>query len=238
MKKTILGLVAGLVLGSTVTAVAGDFLVERANFPILVNGKAWTTDKPIVTIDGSTYLPLRALGNALGVKVAWNDEKGQVEIGETPIVNYSFSNPAPIGTTQQISFKSLDSSGKANVTVKEIIRGEKAWEEIKAANSFNEPAAEGFEYILAKVDFKLLDFPEDKSYSLSSFDFDLVSSKGKAYEQVAVITPSPEIDTDLYKGASNEGYVGFIVAVDDKAPKIAYKRDYDGSGGIWFKAFN
>ena len=84
--KKLQGLIAGVLIGIMLTcvALAANWNVELANFPILLNGIEWKTDKPIVTIDGSTYLPLRALGDALGVKVEWNNEMQRVEIGDTP----------------------------------------------------------------------------------------------------------------------------------------------------------
>jgi len=83
MKKMIAGIGIGLLIGITGTGIASQYIVEDAKFPILVNGKEFKTDKHIVTIDGSTYMPLRAIGEALGVKVNWNEDKNRVEIGET-----------------------------------------------------------------------------------------------------------------------------------------------------------
>ncbi|MFA5716067.1 MAG: stalk domain-containing protein, partial [Candidatus Paceibacterota bacterium] len=42
-----------------------------------------------------TYLPLRAIGDALGVKVNWNDAKKQVEVGEPPKIT-----PTPVKDVQ------------------------------------------------------------------------------------------------------------------------------------------
>ncbi len=64
---------SGVLAGTTLDAI-------QVSFPILVNGETKTFDKPIVVIEGSTYLPLRAMGNVLGVNVSWNEEKRQVEI--------------------------------------------------------------------------------------------------------------------------------------------------------------
>lgn len=87
MKKVFLGIVIGLILSICLTPFAADvtqFIALKAGFPILVNGVEFKSDKPIVTINGSTYLPLRAIGDATGVKVNWNAGKGQAEIGAGP----------------------------------------------------------------------------------------------------------------------------------------------------------
>jgi len=42
------------------------------------------------------------------------------------------------------------------------------------------------------------------------------------------------LDGHLYKGASSEGWDAFIVKKGDLSPKLAFGRNYDGTGGIWF----
>lgn len=86
MKKVFAnGFILGAILFGSLTAFATtNYQAITATFPVLVNGKTLTTDKPIVVIDGSTYLPLKAIGEALGVGVNWNNDLKRVEIGETP----------------------------------------------------------------------------------------------------------------------------------------------------------
>ncbi|MBQ7668998.1 MAG: hypothetical protein IJS47_06700 [Clostridia bacterium] len=86
MKKIFMkGFIAGALVFSSVTALAAtSYTALKASFPILIDGKTWTTDKPVVVIDGSTYLPLRAIGEVLGVNINWNESARRVEIGETP----------------------------------------------------------------------------------------------------------------------------------------------------------
>lgn len=79
MKKIILGLVCGAVIASTI-ALAASYVAEDASFKVFVNGKEFTSSKAIV-IDGSTYLPLRAIGEVLNVPVNWNEGLHQVEVG-------------------------------------------------------------------------------------------------------------------------------------------------------------
>ena len=82
-KQLILGVVIGGLLFGVVPAIANTlrtFTAEEASFPVLVNGVEVKLDMPIVTIEGRTYMPLRALGDVLGVKVDWNDEKQRAEV--------------------------------------------------------------------------------------------------------------------------------------------------------------
>jgi|GEM_PF-3753951 len=87
MFKRLKDLTIGVLIGSllfcivpTIANTVKTFVAEEATFPILVDGQEVKLDMPAVTIEGRTYLPLRTLGNILGVKVDWNAEKGQAEI--------------------------------------------------------------------------------------------------------------------------------------------------------------
>ena len=83
LKDLNIGAFNGAMLFCNVPTIANSiktFVAEEATFPILVDGQKVELDMPAVTIEGRTYLPLRALGSILGVKVDWNDEKRQAEI--------------------------------------------------------------------------------------------------------------------------------------------------------------
>ena len=85
MKKIVLGFILGMITCISFQAIATTtniFKAEKASFDILVNGEKLTnSDKPTVVIDGSTYLPLRTMGNALNVPVEWNADLKRVEVG-------------------------------------------------------------------------------------------------------------------------------------------------------------
>jgi hypothetical protein len=153
------------------------------------------------------------------------------------------SDPAPLNDPLTIKVNDFGSSGiednyQVRMTLKEFLRGAPAWQLIQKANSFNESPKAGYEYILAKVFFEYLSGPTpDSAYDLSSILFTAISAKGKDYELESVIEPDPSIDSNLYPGASQEGWVAFLVAQDDKAPLMTFGRKYDGTGGIWFKLY-
>jgi len=79
-KSLIAGIIIGVMLFSGVTVIAANYQAVTANFPIYINGEEWEADSEIVTIDGRTYVPLKALGDVLGVNVSWNEEFFRVEI--------------------------------------------------------------------------------------------------------------------------------------------------------------
>jgi hypothetical protein len=237
MKKGFLkGFLLGTLIFGSATAFAITYNATTASFPIFVNGQEWTTDKPIVVIDGSTYLPLKALGEALNVKINWNSELNRVEIGETlsDANTYSRKNPAPIRTSQTIKVSDFSEEYSATVTIEEVIRGIKAWNKIEDANMFNDEAGDEYEYILAKIKVSIDSVKDDKAISISKYNFDCYSIDNVKYDSASVVTPEPILSTDIYEGGSKTGYAVFRVKKTDAAPKLSFGTKYDGTGGIWF----
>lgn len=145
-------------------------------------------------------------------------------------------DPAPVGTTLTVTAGGPAGTYTAKVTVLEALRGDAAWERVRAANPFNESAEDGYEYLIARIRFELVSMEDpDAALSVSPVDFTAVSAAGREYEPlITTVPPSPSIRATLYAGASHEGWAVFQVAVDDPAPVIAYGRDPLGRGGIWF----
>jgi hypothetical protein len=189
-------------------------------------------------INGTTYLPIRAISGALGLDVSWDGATKTVVLSSEPAAPsgaYNCSNPAPIGTAQSIS-KDSYVYGKytATVVIEESIRGDAAWKKISAANRFNEEAPEGQEYILVKIKVTVNSTEEDKAITFSDYDFTPYSSSNAEYKTVSVVEPSPAFYGSAYANGSLEGYAVYCVDKDDTAPKLVYGADFDGSGGIWF----
>jgi len=90
MKKILKTLICSIlmtVLFTSSLAHAASYKAVEPTFDVLVDGERFYSEPPVIVIDGSTYLPLRALGNALGVYVEWNADLGQVEVSTTkPVV--------------------------------------------------------------------------------------------------------------------------------------------------------
>lgn len=152
----------------------------------------------------------------------------------------SRQNPFDIGKNNEVSMRSNDGTTfRANLCINQIIRGDEAWNRIKEANQFNDSPKDGYEYMLVDIKFSLIDSTDiNTQFNLSRYNFALVSSEGKDYENASVVTPDPQLDSNLYKGASNEGWIAFQVKKDDEHPLIAYLKSYDGKSGFWFKGYN
>ena len=85
MRKFLSGFLAGAIIFSAIGAFAVSYVAEPATFKVLVNGEEFNSDPPALVVEGRTYLPLRAMGEALGVPVEWNAELNQAEVGTTPV---------------------------------------------------------------------------------------------------------------------------------------------------------
>ena len=79
--------VAALVMGAAPAAYAKvanmDIPVMFNNIKIVVDGKELKTDKEPFIYEGTTYLPVRAVGEAVGKNVTWDSASKTVILGET-----------------------------------------------------------------------------------------------------------------------------------------------------------
>lgn len=99
MKKMVFGFILGIALTLSTTgmaAVVEKLTATEATFPVYVNGEKLEGDKPVVVVNGSTYLPLTKVAEALDVNVKWNDNMKRVEVGMPPIDEVK--NVQPIST--------------------------------------------------------------------------------------------------------------------------------------------
>ena len=150
-------------------------------------------------------------------------------------VGFSRSNPAPMGTTVDLQFQYLYKTYYAQITVTQVVRGSQAWSMLQEANMFNDPPAEGFEYVVAKIRFEYYQGPtSDTQFSVSPVNFKAISSSGVTYDSSFAVDPDPSLTTSLYPGASHEGWATYQVALSDSNPLLAFAREYDGTGGVWF----
>lgn len=89
MKKSSLALLMCGIMGvmniTTYAVEKNEFIAQKAEYQVMIEGNELETDKPIVIINGTTYLPLTSLSEALGMKVNWNSEKGCIEIEQKNI---------------------------------------------------------------------------------------------------------------------------------------------------------
>lgn len=255
MSKKIKGLIAGgliaaLLFGGASFAKQTSEQVEifYNNIKIFIDGSELipkdangNTVEPFI-MNGTTYLPVRAVANAFGKDVDWDGETNTVYLGAKPGENiYSRSNPAPIGTTQSITLTKNDADWNvikynANVVIDEVYRGEESWNLLKNANMFNSEPDEDKEYILIKVKISVDGLPDDLSANISQAMFNFYSTDFTKYNEIniCVVPDNKTINTNVYNGGMVEGYVCKEITLNDSTPTVAFGQDLFGNGGIWF----
>jgi hypothetical protein len=118
---------------------------------------------------------------------------------------------------------------KFELTVTEVIRGDEAFNQLKTMNQFNEAAPDGYEWVLAKTKVK---FTESETQDLSfridgMMNFTLVSESGDIYSGDIVPSTEPDFSFELYVGSEQEGYIGGLVKIGEKA-QLRYQDMLDG----------
>lgn len=192
-------------------------------------------------VEDTTYLPVRAVAEALGLGVDWDAEGNTVALttgaapsGETPDGG-GREHPVPVGTACAFDYRTGDKTYRLSMTVGEVLRGDAAWALLEKANQFNDPAPEGKEYILAKVSALVLTAPGSGAVTLNAAGFDVFSADGAEYTDYwSAVLPKPRFDARVYEGGKLEGYVAFLVDRDDDSPLAVFGADYKGEGGAWF----
>ena len=108
-KQTVMSFILGGIVFSSIGIFAATEIYEaqKATFDVLVNGETFISDKPTVVIEGSTYIPLKDTGEALGVDVDWNSENKCVEIKNNNSLN-SFNLETLIITPESTPIVSTD----------------------------------------------------------------------------------------------------------------------------------
>jgi len=160
-----------------------------------------------------------------------NEEAEVEEVEEKEKAVGVRSNPLPFGDTITVKENIYDDSFNAyassfEITLLEVARGEEAWKVIEGENPYNEPAEEGYEYVLVKAKGVLTESEtEDDFLWASSMNFDFVSSGGEVYDSVYVVTPN-EFEKELYSGGTVEGYISGQVKTEDD-----FKVSYNSSEG-------
>lgn len=243
MKKFLSGLFLGAIVFTSIGVFAVSYVAEPATFKIMVNGKEFVSDKPALVVEGSTYLPLRAIGEALGVPVTWNAELMQAEVGtvtQNLKSGYSRKNPAPLNVAQNY-VKTSEIFDEYNYTVSvkvmEIVRGESAYAALNAKGSAYPEPDEGYEYLNAKIAFSVIQTKDDFSVEPSQSQFTSFTSNNEECPDNMWASIKPRLEGALYEGGNTEGWITVMVKKDDPAPKLAYGLDYNGANGIWFALY-
>lgn len=136
----------------------------------------------------------------------------------------SRSNPVPFQKTATVDDELYDDEGnsyamKFDLTVTEVIRGEEAYQMLMSMNQFNEPAPEGYEWVLAKTKVKFVESEtEDISFNIDGvYNFEMISESGDIYSGDIYATVEPDFSFEMYVGNEKEGYIPGLIKTGENA---------------------
>src|SRR3990172_7693419 len=94
---------------------------------------------------------------------------------------------------------------------------------------FNEPPAEGMEYVAAKLYVRYIGV-EDKSENIDGSFFQLTGSNGILYDNPSVVDPDPPLDISLFPGGEYEGWIVVQAAEGETGIMLVFEPLWDFSG--------
>ena len=156
---------------------------------------------------------------------------------------YSPLSPAAVGARVETVIQCGGEPCDTKISLLEIVRGEKAWQRIKAADSSNAQPKADQEYVLAHMRFEMsARTPGSKSYQIRSGQtgqFLAFSAEGQPYETPALVLPKPELTGALRSGESIEGWLAFLVPKSEAKPLMNFDPASGAAKGqgklIWFR---
>lgn len=183
------------------------------------NGIWFTTDKNAKLADGSeVYTPSETDGWQPPANSAKGTRLNPVALKETAVFD---------------GMETMFDTYKAEISLVEVVRGEKAWKMAEKGNMFNQKPEKGKEYLFAKFKIKALDSRDDAGITMNPACFELVSQDGNKYNDFVTVSGVKPVLADMYKGAEQQGYAFFLVNTVDEAPLIVFLERNDN--GVWFR---
>jgi serine/threonine protein kinase len=105
--------------------------------------------------------------------------------------------PAPYG--EQVTTEDWQ------LTIRDVIWGDAAWELVEATNQFSDPPAAGMQYVAVQMHIRSIS-TQDKARQIYSYGFALLDNDGIIYTAPSVVDPHPAIDLNLYPGGEHTGW--------------------------------
>lgn len=177
-------------------------------------------------------LVLAACGSPSDVKVseesssttATSSEAASAASEETASAPGKRSNPIAIdqSATWDVLYSDAESNrieGIVTASISNVVRGEEAYNQLVAANPYNEPAPEGYEWVIFNLKVALDEGSVDDPFNTAVLSVTPVASDGSEVAQTSYPTFENGTDfgyKDLYKGGTAEGKKGVIVPIGDE----------------------
>jgi hypothetical protein len=138
--------------------------------------------------------------------------------------------PTDLGRTQDHPAARTDqlTTQDWELSVKDVLRGEEAWTMIQDANPFNDPPAQGMEYIAVNIHVRSI-ASVDQAESIDGSYFQSTGSAGVFYDSPPVAGPNPSLDIALFPGGEYEGWIVLQAAKGETGVLLVFKPWLDES---------
>ena len=129
MKKLILGLVIGMMIGSATVALAADDLLGTeikavfAGFNLKINGTEKVLETTPLVYNGTSYLPVRDMANLVGYDVTYKADSRTIELNTTSTKGNVSSSTAITSNSGYGSLRSIAIRDGLEVSSKIIKKG-------------------------------------------------------------------------------------------------------------------
>ena len=148
-------------------------------------------------------------------------------------------DPMPINTAIKTEIQCGNSAGsmepyEASIAVLQVLRGNEAWNLLKAANPSNKQPQAGYEYILARIAFSMKPrgAPGDKTFDLGRpMQFVALSADGREYLAPSVAIPQPDLARMVHANEPAEGWIVFLVEQKESKPVVVFDPSSGGAMG-------
>jgi len=210
MRKFISGFLTALLLLIAVTVNAANIDVTFDAIKVVAEG---ITINDTILYNGTTYVPLRKVGEIFDKEISFDNETKTAYIGEVPAVtNSTIDTPTPMGVTETVNVDYWGYKYNLDVTINEIMYKDSAYKIMKEANSFNE-VQDGYEPIVVKVTVSNL--KSNEPIDVSGYNFEVISSKKSTVEEQMFVDPKPAFESTIYEGGSFTGYIIYQIPAND-----------------------
>lgn len=170
-----------------------------------------------------------------------NEETDSKDSGEDNVTDNlgKRSNPVPLDEWvefQDTYYESIESfdgiEGTYKLRITEVERSDVALEKLIEENQFNEPAPEGYEWIIIHLEIEMLEGDEDTPYTVVPF-INVMASTGNEVSQddYATLDGNEFGHVDLFPGGTHSGRVTKYVPEEDES-LLVYEVGFDT--GIYF----
>ena len=207
--------------------------IKYNNIKITLDGKQITPRdgqgnivEPFV-YNGTTYLPVRAISNALGIAVDWDASTQTVILGTgVESGNWSKDNPAPIGTKINVDYRLSSTPGKSwkgSMFISQVLRGDEAIAQFNQSLTGQNKVGADQEIVLVKVQIDTAPDSASAWYTGLTQFFSGYSGYNDRLSLAAYGTPG-----------DGAGYIwrAYVVERSDTKAKLAFETS--GVDYVWF----